>query len=289
MLVNPLMAAEADKAFHPFKMSVTQITTQSTDIADGETQLQRDSLLLNAGMNFPLNKQWSVGVKGGYDRLDYDWRNLNVVGGQYSSPLFTTTGETWDQIERYRLSAALNYRMDKHWAFMLAPQLQYAFADTASTSDSQSYGVVASAMYAFDSGNMLGFGIAYLNDIDEVRTLPYLAVRWQINDRLTLANPFQAGFSGPAGLELSYQLNPVWQLALGNSRRTERFLISDDDIVIETNEWVSYFRAGWQLTPAIGVNLYAGYYFAGEIEMTHQAALDMDNQGAAALDLEFKF
>ncbi|QYJ80549.1 DUF6268 family outer membrane beta-barrel protein [Shewanella acanthi] len=283
------MAADAGKGFRPYKLSVTQISTQSTAIDNSATELQRSSLLLNAGANLPLNKQWSVGVRGGYDRLDYDWRNLSVTDGNYNSPLFADSGETWDQIERYRLSAALNYRMDKHWSFMLAPQLQYAFADTASMGDSQSYGVVASAMYAFDSSNMLGLGIAYLNDIDEVRTLPYLALRWQINERWKLANPFQAGFSGPAGLELTYQLNPLWEFGVGNSRRTERFLVSRDNIVVETNEWVSYFRAGWQLTPVIGVNMYAGYYFAGEIEITHQATMDMDNQGAAALDIEFRF
>ena len=133
------------------------------------------------------------------------------------------------------------------------------------------------------------FGVAYLNDIDEVRTLPYLAVSWQINDRWRLANPFQAGFSGPAGLELSYQFNPAWNVGLGNSRRTERFLIADDETVVETNEWVSYLRAGWRVTPAIALNLYAGYYFNGELEVTDEAALDLDNQGAAALDLEFRF
>ena len=290
-LSNAVSAAEGRQQaqYKPFKLSVSQISTQSASVANGDTELQRDSLLLNAGVNLPLNKQWSIGMRVGYDRLDYDWRNIRLTGANNAAALFNHTGETWENIDRYRASIAVNYRMDKHWSFMLSPQIQYAYADTASASNAQSYGVVASAMYAFESGNMLGFGVAYLNDIDEVRTMPYLAVSWQINDRWRLANPFQAGFSGPAGLELSYQVSPAWNVGFGNSRRTERFLVADKDTVVETNEWVSYLRAGWQATPAIALNLYAGYYFNGELEVTDEAALDLDNQGAVALDLEFRF
>lgn len=290
-LSNPVSAAEARQQaqYKPFKLSVSQISTESASVANGDTELQRDSLLLNASVNIPLDKQWSIGMRVGYDRLDYDWRNIRLTGANNAAVLFSDAGETWENIDRYRAGVSLSYRMDKHWSFMLSPQLQYAYADTASASHAQSYGVVASAMYAFESGNMLGFGVAYLNDIDEVRTMPYLAVSWQINDRWRLANPSQAGFSGPAGLELSYQVSTAWNVGFGNSRRTERFLVADKDTVVETNEWVSYLRAGWQATPAIALNLYAGYYFNGELEVTHQAALDMDNQGAAALDLEFRF
>ncbi|MGL5358539.1 MAG: DUF6268 family outer membrane beta-barrel protein [Shewanella sp.] len=286
---SALAADKPPREFKPFKFSVAQISTQGSEVANSQAELQRDSLLLNAAVNIPLNRQWSVGLSLGYDSLDYAWHNVNGMGANAVSALFGSNGERWEQIERYRGSVSLNYRLDQHWRIMIAPQLQYAYADTASSSNAQSYGVVASAMYAFESGNMLGLGVAYLNDIDEVRTVPYLAMRWQINERLSLANPFKAGFSGPAGLELSYQLHPHWNIGLGNAKRTERFLIKDEDIAVELNEWVTYLRGGWQATASLAVNLYAGYYFNGELEVTRQPGVDMDNQGAAALDLEFKF
>lgn len=289
LLSHSVFAADPRQEYKPFKLSVSHISSQTTKVTDTETTLQRDSLLLNAGVTIPLSKQWTVGMKLGYDRLDYDWRNIPLTNADNTAGLFYDAGETWKHIDRYRASLSLNYRMDRHWSFMFAPQIQYAYADTASASNAQSYGVVAAAMYTFSAGNLLGVGVAYLNDIDEVRTLPYLAVSWQINDRWRLANPFQAGFSGPAGLELSYQFNPLWNLGIGNSRRTERFLIADDATVVETNEWVSYVRLGWRMTPTMGLNLYAGYYSNGELEMTNQAAITLDNQGAAALDFEFRF
>lgn len=84
-------------------------------------------------------------------------------------------------------------------------------------------------------------------------------------------------------------MNPDWNIGLGSARRTERFLIEDDDTAVEINEWVGYVSGGWLATPALSVNFYAGYYFDGELEVTRLAALEMDNQGAAALDIEFKF
>lgn len=294
ILLLPILSCQAngaEKGREFFKLSLTTVTTQSSELANGPTELQRDSLLLNAGVHFPLNGQWSLDVNLGYDKQNYDWRNVSLTGLNNISQLFDTNGETWGHINRYRAGVSLNYRLDKHWAFFFAPQLQYAYADTeaASFSHAQSYGIVTSVMYAFDSGNMFGFGVAYLNDIDDVRTVPYLAMRWQIDEHWALANPFRAGFSGPAGLELSYQFNSVWDIGFGSSKRIERFLIEDDDTAVEINEWVSYLRGGWQATPTIAVNLYAGYYFNGDLEVTRQAAVDMDNQGAAALDIEFKF
>ncbi len=173
---------------------------------------------------------------------------------------------------------------------MLAPKLQYAYADNASSSNAQSYGAVLSGMYRFDSGNLLGFGVAYLNDIDEVRTVPFIAVNWQITENLKLGNPFSAGFSGPAGLELSYQLSSDWNLGFGTSKRTNRFLIADDKNTAEIDEWVSFARVGWDISRSVSVNAYAGYFFNGELELNPQNSVeDIDNQGAAALDVTFKF
>lgn len=294
LLLLPLVSCAGIAAEKPSQeywsfFRASQVSTQSADVADGSTELQRDSLFLNAGVNIPLDQQWSLGFRVGYDRLNYDWDNIQFTGTNNVASLFGSNGQPWDNIDRYSASFSLNYKMDKHWAFLLAPQIQYAYADTASSSNAKSYGVVISAMYTFDSGNMIGFGGAYLNDIDEVRTVPYLSIHWKINENWTLSNPFQAGFSGPAGLELSYRFNSDWDIGFGSSRRTERFLIEDDDTVVETNEWVSYLRAGWQATPALTMNLVAGYYFNGELEATNQSELDMDNQAVAGLDIEFKF
>ncbi|MBV7316400.1 DUF6268 family outer membrane beta-barrel protein [Shewanella sp. NIFS-20-20] len=282
-LAMPAIAAGAPE-YSPFKLTVSSVTTQKASV--GEDSLKRGTyqFAFNAGM--PLSKQWSIGASVGYDSLDYRWQTPD------SDPrVLANSVESFSSINRYKLGFSLMYRMDQHWLFMLAPKIQYTAANTASLSDARSYGVVASAMHRFDSGNMLGVGFAYLNDIDEVRSIPYLAIRWQLADNWTLANPFEAGFSGPAGLELTYQASPEWQLGLGSSRRSQRILLADvDQQTVEIEEWVSFLRAGWQISKQVRINGYLGYFFSGEMEVNQPAVnLDIDNQGAGALSFEVKF
>lgn len=278
-------ADNSAKQYSPFSISASKISTGEADVGAGEQTLQRDSWILDAKFTQPLNRQWSLGFDLSYAALDYDWQHMK-------QPMFDGAVNPWSDLTRYSAGLSVMYRHDKHWMFMMAPKLQYAYADVdnISSSDAMSYGVVATGMYRFDNGNMLGFGVAYLNDISEVRTVPYLAVRWQISDNLRLGNPFSAGFSGPAGLELTYQVSPSFDIGLGTSKRTQRFLIQDEDVTVEVDELVSFLRAGWSINPSINLNAYAGYYFNGEMELSEPELVEtLDNQLAFALAAEYKF
>lgn len=288
LVVAPSVVGQPDEQASyrssPFSVTLSRISTGAAPVGEKGNELQRDQWMLDAKVNVALNRQWSIGASVGFDSLDYDWR----------SPTLGTThmgdAQTWDKIERYKASLSLAYRPNRNWMFIFAPKLQYAYADTASSSNAESYGAVLSGMYRFDSGNMLGFGVAYLNDIDEVRTVPFLAVNWRITDKLSLGNPFSAGFSGPAGLELRYQLNADWNMGIGTSKRTNRFLIADKEQTAEIEEWVSFARVGWDMSHSLSVNAYAGYFFNGELELNPQnSRQDIDNQGAAALDVTLRF
>lgn len=277
--------AEKPKSFSPFSISASKISTGEADVGSGEQTLQRDSWMVDANVKLPINREWSVGLSLSYADLDYDWQGIE-------QPIFDGSVNTWSDLKRYSAGVSVMYRPNKNWMFMMAPKLQYAYADVdeVSSSNAVSYGVVATGMYRFDDGNMLGFGVAYLNDISEVRTVPYIAVRWQLSDNLVLGNPFSAGFSGPAGLELTYQLNPAFDFGVGTSKRTQRFLIQDEDTTVEVDEWVSFLRAGWSVSSAFSLNAYAGYYFNGEMELSEPEVVEsIDNQVAFALAAEYKF
>ncbi|ARD23278.1 DUF6268 family outer membrane beta-barrel protein [Shewanella japonica] len=280
LLLAPQVIA---RDYSPFKFHVSRTSTDSAQVGDTNAELQRDVWRLKLSGAMPINKEWMIGANIGYDNLDYGFKNIDsgVLNGQVTP---------WSSINKYSAGLSLIYRPNQNWMFMVAPKLQYAYANTASSSDAQSYGVVGSAMYRFESGNMLGFGVAYLNDISEVKTVPYIAVRWKITDKLTLGNPFEAGFSGPAGLELTYNLNEKWDFGLGTSRRTERFLISDAEQTIEVEEWVSFLRAGWNISDKATVNAYGGYFFNSEMELSQPEVTDeLENQAAIGLAFDIKF
>ena len=279
-LMSP-MASAYD--YSPFKFHVSRTSTDSAQVGDTNSELQRDVWRMKLSASMPINKEWMIGANIGYDNLDYGFKNVDTG-------LLNDQVTPWSSINKYSAGLSLIYRPNKNWMFLLAPKLQYAYANTASSSDAQSYGIVGSGMYRFESGNMLGFGVAYLNDISEVKTVPYLAIRWKITDKLTLSNPFQAGFSGPAGLELAYTLNDKWDFGLGTSRRTERFLISDAEQTIEVEEWVSFLRAGWNISNKATINAYGGYFFNSEMELNKPEVTDeLENQAAIGLAFDIKF
>ncbi|MGP1781037.1 autotransporter outer membrane beta-barrel domain-containing protein, partial [Shewanella frigidimarina] len=136
----------------PFSLTVARTSTGTANVgadSNNPNQLQRDAWKTSFSASMPLNRQWSIGANLGYDNLDYDW-DMNQ-----NTPLRSTI-QPWSTIHQYSAGLSLSYRLDNHWMFLIAPKLQYAYADTASSSNAQSYGVVASGMYRFDSGNMLG-------------------------------------------------------------------------------------------------------------------------------------
>ncbi|WP_281213358.1 outer membrane beta-barrel protein [Shewanella insulae] len=267
----------------PLTLSVSRIGVGEADVGDSGLALQRDTWLFGAKTSYALNRQWSLSASISYDRLEYDWsgRGASLLDGNLAP---------WSNVDRYGVGLGVSFRPNNRWLFMLAPKLQYAYGDAASSSNAQSYGVVASGMYRFNGGNMLGLGVAYLNDISEVRTLPYLAVNWQITDKLKLANPFSAGFSGPAGLELSYQWYESLDVGVGSSKRTQRFLVEDEDVTLEIDEWVGFVRAGWQATEPLKFDAYLGYFFSGEIELSSPKTQEsLENQLALAFSAQYRF
>ncbi|WP_394128848.1 DUF6268 family outer membrane beta-barrel protein [Shewanella maritima] len=275
--------AIAKYEYSPFKLSVAHVSTGTADVGNDGNQLKRNVWMMDLEASMSINRQWSIGASVGYDNLDYGWhvnQDSDII----------TASVPWDSINRYEVGLSVNYRPNKHWMFIASPKMQYAYANTASSSNARSYGLVAMGLYRYESGNSIGLGAAYLNDIEESKVVPFLAIDWQLSERWSLANPFQVGFSGPAGLELRYQLNQDWDFSVGSSRRTQRFLIENDDITVEIEEWVGFLRAGWQLSKSTSLSAYAGYYFGGEMNLSSpDITEDIENQVAGALAFDVKF
>lgn len=276
MLVANFSYAAKPAGIQPFALNVAYIHTGKADFGR-DNELSRQIWQLDGSAQFPLAKTLSMGVSLGAEQLDFQLKNI------------TNATQGWDAVQRYRLGLSVNYRPDKHWMFLLSPKLQYAWADGAKSSDAASYGIVAAGMYRFTEGHLLGLGLAYLNDANHVRTFPYLAVRWQFTPEWLLANPFAAGFSGPAGLELRYLGLPEWQFGMGSAKRRERFLIATGHKQsAEIDEWVAFLRATKKLDANKSVSLLGGWYFNSEVEFD-AVKQKVDSQVALGLTVNMKF
>jgi hypothetical protein len=279
-----------------FKLDVSGIyhadseleTNIKTNAQGQKADLTRNSMALKFSTNSAINQTWSLGGNMGYERKAYDW--AGVLNTNTQAGVFDANVLPWQSVERYSLGMSLRYRVNENWMLLFSPQINYAFADTSSFSDGQSYGAVVSAMYRFSSNNMLGFGVVYLNDVNDVNTVPYVAVRWRITDKWLLTNPFKPGFSGPAGLELSYKVSDTLDLALGVSRRSDRFSVGSNEQGIEVQEWLSFVRASWQLSTSLELSAYGGYFFGGEMEIEPEdIRYDLTGQAATGLNLSISF
>jgi hypothetical protein len=102
---------------------------------------------------------------------------------------------------------------------------------------------------------------AYSN-LEKVSVFPFLAVNWQITDQLRLTNPFRTSPAGPAGLELSYNLNRNWEIGVGGAYRSYRFRLDQNGSIPngigESRRVPIFARLSYNLSPAFGADLYGG-------------------------------
>jgi hypothetical protein len=111
--------------------------------------------------------------------------------------------------------------------------------------------------------------------LEETQFFPFMIVNWRINEWFRIANPFEAGPSGPAGLEFIYTPTQNWEVGIGGAYRSYRFRLEEDSAVsngIAENEFLlGFLRVQRRLTEHLKLDLVCGALFEGKltIENSH--------------------
>ncbi|WP_163930535.1 DUF6268 family outer membrane beta-barrel protein [Paraferrimonas sp. SM1919] len=256
------------------------VMNADSELAAGDS-IKRDSYGLSLNYRQPISRHWFTSLSARYDILNFDFS---------SDTLFRNNIARFEDVKRYGGSLTLGYRSDDSWMYMLSPSFQYAYSQQANAADASSWGVVAMAFKTFKSGNAFGLGLAYLNDINDVRVMPYPVITWQINDEWKLTNPFEAGFTGRAGLEIGYSGIQNWQFGFGSAYRVERFLADQAKNTIEVSEVVNFLRGSYFFSKETSVSAYLGYKVASELELNDSGITEqLDPHGAGAVSFNYKF
>ena len=162
---------------------------------------------------------------------------------------------------------------------LFSPSLEMSGESGADFDESLGYGAVAAAIRRFDENLRLGVGLGAFRRIDKNSFFPFLAVRWRITDRVTLANPFRAGPTGPAGLELVVDLGDGWEIGAGGAWRSYRFRLDREGAVPngigETEQLPVFLRAGMQMRHTLRLDFYLGAALAGELTLKNSAREDL--------------
>lgn len=254
---GPAQAQET--RWQPF-LSVTPVYQGKADLDNGG-DFSVWSAFVRGGVTGDLGGGTSAGVTLNYDYSNYSFSSPAVFGGV----------APWGIVQRYGVAVPLSFALRDGWSLGVIPSVDWFKENGAKTSDSLVWGGIVSGTKRFADGNRIGFGVGVYDRIEKVSAVPFLIVDWRFNDRWRLSNPLAAGPTGPAGLELDYQLTSDWELGVGGAWRLMRFRLSENgpipNGVGEERGLPVFLRATHGLGAQAQLHLYVGVVAAGELRV----------------------
>ncbi len=269
-------------------------TTALTGLAQFDTDLDSGGSFRWAGViaSGSVYRQFTPQFGAGL-ALQYDWQRWH-----FSDPVRFGGGAPWRDVQQPQVGATLMYAFSEDTQLMVMPSVSWAYANGASTGDALSYGAVVIASKDFSPTLTLGLGAAVFRQIDRTRVFPFVAVDWQIDDRWRLTNPFAAGPTGGAGLELVYKVSDEWQAGFGGTYRSYTFRLAQDGAVpdgIGENSFIPLFvRLSRNIGKQAQVDLYAAALANGTLKVKNRDGNELasDDYGVApvvALTFRYRF
>ncbi len=256
---GPGLAAAQESGWRPF-ITVSPVYQGDADLASGG-DFGVGGILLRGGVSGSINRDLRAGVTLSYDYLDYSFSNPTRFGGV----------APWDVVQRYGVAVPLSFGLGEGWSVGVAPSVDWFRENGADTGESIAWGATVSATKRFDSGNLIGLGVGVFDRIERTSVFPFLIVDVRLTDRWRLVNPFAAGPTGPAGLELDYRFDGGWSMGVGGAYRSLRFRLSEGGPVPngvgEERGLLLFLRATRELGRDMALRLYAGAVTAGRLRV----------------------
>lgn len=240
-----------------FSVSASYIHQFDTDIGrSGEFRLDR--ALIRADWKKKMSETVTLGIGANYDYSDYSF--TGKLNDQIANP--------WNEVHAPNLSVSALFDLDRNWKLFVAPSAGAAAESGADWGDAMVYGGIVWTSYSFSPSLTLGLGAGVFSKPEKISVFPLIIVDWKITDRLRMANPLQAGPTGPAGLELSYTLND-FTVATGGAYRSARFRLDDHGPVPngvgEDRSFPLWVRFSAKVGKTATLGLYSGAMVGGKM------------------------
>lgn len=224
------------------------------------------SLLLRASVAQPVSRKTILGLSLSYDLLDYE----------FSDDVTLESASPWDRVHGLNLSLPVIRRINEKWTMLVSPSVGSYSASGAAIGDSVTWGVVFASTYAFQPDRKLGFGAGVFDRIGQSRAFPFISIDWRLSERLRLTNPLTVGPTGPAGLELAYEITPKWEFGAGGAYRNIRFRLDKRDLepngIGEQRGIVTFARIMHTFSPKLNLVIYTGLVLDGELRIENEDA-----------------
>ena len=226
-----------------------------------------------------ITPEFSAGLKLRYDYEDWQFSQPARFGG--SAP--------WSHLNAPGFTIDLKYAAAPDLVLGLSPVFGWSYESGAKVGDALTFGAIATATKVYSPSLVLGLGAGVIRQVNETKVFPLLIVRWQIDERWRIANPFPAGPAGGVGLELAYSPDERWDFAVGGSYRSTRFRLDDHgagDAGVGAYRFYPLFaRIARNFGPRTRVDLYAGVALGGHLSVTdtNGTTIAKDDYSAAPL------
>lgn len=254
-------SAQQDAGWNSF-ISISPVFEEADLDSGGDFSL--GGALVRFGATRDIGGGNRAGVTVNYDYFDYDFKNATAFGG--IGP--------WNVLQRYGFGIPLSFRMNDGWSIGVTPSFDWFLENGANSSDALVWGATFTAAKRFDGGNVLGFGLAAYDRLEETSLFPFVIVDWRLSERWRLINPLPAGPAGGAGLELDYLTDSGWAVGLGAAVRRTRYRLSETgptpNGIGEMRGVPIFLRASQTFAKMYTLNIYGGVVAGGELRVEDQ-------------------
>jgi hypothetical protein len=189
------------------------------DLKDNEGGFAVDRWYFSAGVDYGWSPRDSIGLSVGAGASTYEFDEETDVNG----------APPWERIEDNRVSLSWRFGFGTTGSAIVIPSLRHYRESGASTSGSDTYGLLAAAFWRLSETLTIGPGIGVFSRLeDSTRVFPILAIDWDISERWNLSTGRGLAASQGPGLTLSYQLDPNWSFGLTGRYEEVEFRLDDE-------------------------------------------------------------
>jgi hypothetical protein len=246
---------------------------QKADLEDEEGAFSVDRTFISATLAYGWSRRDSIGISVGTGKSDYAFEDGDDLDA--SGP--------WSDIEDTRVSLSGRFGFGQKGTLFVIPSLRFDGAEEASTSDSNTWGVLGGVAWRLDENLTIGPGIGVFSKLEgSARVFPILLIDWDIGERWNLATGRGLAASQGPGLRLSYKLAETWSLGLTGRYEKNQFRLGDDGPapggVGQDESFPLVFNVAWQPNRSVRMAAFAGLEFGGELKLKDDEGETIDTQ-----------
>lgn len=259
------------------------------DLKNNQGAFSLNRWFILGGLDYAWDQRTSLGISFGGGESRYDFSGPAEIGGY----------APWDSIESQRLSIIGRFGFGETGSVVIIPSYRYNGEKDSDSGEARTWGILAGAAWRINADLTIGPGFGILSELeDSNRVFPILLIDWNITEHWNLSTGRGLAASQGPGLTLSYKLNSAWSFGLTGRFEDVRFRLDEAgpaaNGIGRDKSMPLVLSASWNPSPKIGLSLFAGAEFAGQLELrdAHGLTLEKTDYDAAPLfgaTFDFKF